>query len=161
MRIHHFTLPAREPEHVARILADLLGARVLPMPHPEGAFFVYAGDPDGTVLEIWPAQMRAEGGDLALTDHPLPTGWPHHAFITSEVCDPEKAVATFEREGWRVERAHNGPPHAGFTLIRGWIENQTQIEIGGTEMRQQYERAALTLNVSQEVNNTNQKSQAR
>jgi predicted SprT family Zn-dependent metalloprotease len=35
---------------------------------------------------------------------------------------------------------HNGPPHAGFGLVRGWIENYTAIEIGGREMREQYER---------------------
>jgi len=36
--------------------------------------------------------------------------------------------------------AHNGPPDAGFSLVRGWIENQTAIEIGGSDMRQEYER---------------------
>ncbi len=146
MRIHHFTIPAHDPELVARVLADLLGARVIPMPHPDGALFVYGGDPDGTVLEIWPAGMRIEGDGLGLTDHPLPSGWPHHALVTSDDCDPDRVVEVFEREGWRVKRAHNGPPGAGFDLIRGWIENHAQIEFGGPVMRAQYERAALTLN---------------
>ena len=63
---------------------------------------VYAGDADGTAIEVWPAGTRGEG--------------------------------------WKAEKVHNRPPHAGFGLVRGWIENQTTIEIGGREMREQYER---------------------
>ena len=37
MRIHHFTVPAREPARVAAVLAEILGARVLSLPHPVGA----------------------------------------------------------------------------------------------------------------------------
>ena len=49
-------------------------------------------------------------------------------------------AAAFAREGWTAERVDNGPPHAGFALVRGWIENHTCIEIGGSVMREQYER---------------------
>jgi catechol 2,3-dioxygenase-like lactoylglutathione lyase family enzyme len=142
MKIHHVTIPARDPERVSRVLAELLGARVIPMPHPRGGLFVYAGDADGTAIEVWPAATRGGVGDheLQLRDLPLPEAWPHHAYITSEVCDPEQILAAFTREGWRAERVHNGPPNGGFGLVRGWIENQTTIEIGGREMREQYER---------------------
>ena len=49
-------------------------------------------------------------------------------------------LAAFAREGWRAERVYNGPPNAGFGLVRCWIENHTTIEIGGREMRDEYER---------------------
>jgi hypothetical protein len=49
-------------------------------------------------------------------------------------------LAVFAREGWTAEKVHNGPPHRGFSLVRGWIENQTPIEIGDSEMRAQYEQ---------------------
>lgn len=142
MRIHHFTVPAREPERVARVLAEVLGARVIPIPHPRGTLLVYAGDADGTAIEVWPAATRGGVGDheLEQRDLPLPEAWPHHSYITAEDCDPDAIVAAFAREGWRAEKVHNGPPHAGFGLVRGWIENQTGIEIGGRAMREQYER---------------------
>lgn len=142
MRIHHFTIPAREPERVARVLAELFGAQVVPIPHPQGNLLVYAGDEDGTAIEVWPAGTRGEVGDheLELRDLPLPAAWPHHAYVTSDAADPERVLAVFAREGWKAEKVHNGPPHAGFGLVRGWIENQTTIEIGGREMREQYER---------------------
>ena len=54
MRIHHFTIPARDPQRVASALAEVLGARVVPLPHPQGGLLVYSGDPDGSAIEVWP-----------------------------------------------------------------------------------------------------------
>ena len=142
MRIHHFTVPARNPEHVARVLAELLGARVIPLPHPHGNQLVYAGDADGTAIEVWPAATRAGIGEQETeqSDLPLPEAWPHHGYITTDASDANRILSVFAREGWRADLVHNGPPNAGFSLVRGWIENQTCIEIGGVEMREQYER---------------------
>ena len=141
MRIHHVTIPANDPQRVAAALAELLGARVIPMPHPQDNLLVYAGDQDGTGIEVWPAALRGLPGDadLTLRDWPMPQGWPHHAFVTSDACTAEQILAVFTREGWRAEKVHNGPPGAGFSLVRGWIENQIVIELGGREMRDQYE----------------------
>lgn len=142
MRIHHFTIPARDPERVARVLAELLGARVIPLPHPQGNLLVYAGDADGSAIEVWPAATRIPVGqhEPAARDLPLPEDWPHHAYVTSDAADADRILTTFAREGWKAERVYNGPPSAGFGLVRGWLENQTCIEIGGSEMREQYER---------------------
>lgn len=142
MMIHHFTIPAREPQRVAGVLAELLDARVIAIPHPPGTLLVYAGDRSGSAIEVWPAQLRGQAGqhELALRDLPLPEAWPHHAYVTSDAADPERVLAAFAREGWRAEQVHNGPPHAGFGLVRGWIENHTAIEIGNREMREQYEK---------------------
>lgn len=141
MRIHHFTVPAREPARVAAVLAEILGARVLPLPHPVGTLLVYADDADGSAIEVWPAQLRINPNatDLELRDLPLPEAWPHHAYVTSDACDTEAILAIFAREGWWAELSHNGPPNGGFSLVRGRIENHTAIELGGSDMREQYE----------------------
>jgi catechol 2,3-dioxygenase-like lactoylglutathione lyase family enzyme len=142
MRIHHFTVPAHDPARVARVLAEVLGARVVPIPHPQGTLLVYGGDSDGTAIEVWPAGTRADpvANDLCLTDLPLPERWPHHGYITSDAADTDAILAAFAREGWKAEKVHNGPPDAGFSLVRAWIENHTGFEIGGRDMRAQYER---------------------
>src|SRR5262245_10535188 len=142
MRIHHFTIPARDTERVARVLAELLGARVVPIPHPQGTLLVYAGDADGSVIEVWPAATRSAPGEheMQQRDLPLPEAWPHHGYVTSDTVDTDEVLAAFAREGWKAEKVYNGPPNAGFGLVRGWIENQTCIEIGGREMREEYER---------------------
>jgi hypothetical protein len=142
MRIHHFSVPARDTARVAGALAEILGARVIPLPHPDGSLLVYAGDADGSAIEVWPEATRGGAGDhdLAARDLPLPEAWPHHAYVTSDACDTKAILAVFAREGWKAEHVHNGPPQAGFGLVRGWIENRTAIEIGGSDMRAQYER---------------------
>ena len=147
MRIHHFTVPAHDPAKVAAALAEILAARVVPLPHPPGTLLVYAGDPDGTAIEVWPANLRADQSARELTPRelPLPEAWPHHAFVTSDACTSEGILAIFAREGWRAESVHNGPPGAGFGLVRGWIENHTTIELGGCDMRAQYERFFETM----------------
>jgi hypothetical protein len=141
VRIHHFTVPAHDPERVARVLAEVLGARVIPIPHPRGTLLVYGGDSDGTAIEVWPATLRGGlGQELELRDLPLPEDWPHHAYVSSDTSDAGQVLAVFAREGWKAEKVRNGPPHAGFSLVRGWIENHTGIEIVGREMRAEYER---------------------
>src|SRR5262245_25208078 len=117
MRIHHFTIPARDPERVARVLAELLGARVIPLPHPHGNLPVYAGDPAGSAVEVWPAATRGTVGEheVSLRDLPLPEAWPHHGFVTTDASDGEKILAAFAREGWKADRVYNGPPGAGFS----------------------------------------------
>lgn len=140
MRIHHFTVPAREPARVAAVLAELLGARVVPLPHPEGTLLVT--DADGTAIEVWPAATRVDGSERALAlrpELPLPDAWPHHAYVTSDACDSDQILAVFAREGWWAEKVRNGSPQAGFSLVRGRIENHTQIELGGSDMRREYE----------------------
>lgn len=131
MRIHHFTVPAREPTRVAHCLAEALGAQVVPLPHPIGTLLVYAGDSDGSAIEVWPATLRGDVGsrELELRELPLPEAWPHHSYIASDHCDVDQVLSIFEREGWRAEKVHNGPPGSGFSLVRGWIENHTGIEI--------------------------------
>src|SRR6185369_5773553 len=63
MRIHHFTIPARDPERVARVIAELLGGKVIPLPKPPGTLIVYAGDADGSLIEIMPASTRGGPDD--------------------------------------------------------------------------------------------------
>lgn len=142
MRIHHVSIPALDPERVARVLAELLGAKIVPLPHPQGSLLVYAGDADGSAIEVWPAAIRGGAGEHSLEprDLPLPEAWPHHAYVTTDASSADQILAAFAREGWSADRVYNGPPHRGFGLVRGWIENQTGIEIGGREMREEYER---------------------
>ena len=142
MRIHHVTVPARDPARVAQVLAELLGARVMPIPHPPGTLLVYAGDPDGSAIEVWPAKLRGGVGEheLHLRELPLPEAWPHHAYVSTDAVDADRILAVFAREGWKAAQVRNGPPNRGFSLVRGWIENHAAIELVGTDMRLEYER---------------------
>ena len=70
MRIHHVTVPARDPDRVANVLAEILGARVVPIPHPTGTLLVYAGDADGTAIAVWPGGACQAGRARPAADRP-------------------------------------------------------------------------------------------
>jgi hypothetical protein len=69
--IHHVSLPARDPLHVAGILAEMLGGRAFHFPGPlADAAMAVSGDPHGTMIEVYPdtvIMMPGEGSRL----HPL------------------------------------------------------------------------------------------
>ncbi len=49
--IHHTSIPARDPEHVARVLAELVAGYAGPFLGPfPGAWVAYAEDELGTVI---------------------------------------------------------------------------------------------------------------
>ena len=52
--IHHVSIPAREPQHVAEVLAELMGGKCYPFGPLEGAFMAASGDPHGTMIEVYP-----------------------------------------------------------------------------------------------------------
>src|SRR5712692_3051168 len=62
--IHHFSIPARDPVRVARVLADLIGGRAYRFPGPlPGAAMAVSGDRHGTMIEIYPETVVMAPGD--------------------------------------------------------------------------------------------------
>jgi hypothetical protein len=51
---NHVSIPAREPQHVAEVLAELMKGKCVPFGPLEGAFMAVSGDANGTLLEIYP-----------------------------------------------------------------------------------------------------------
>src|SRR5215831_15501890 len=56
--IHHVSIPAREPQHVAEVLAELMGGKCFPFGPLEGAFMAASGDAHGTMIEVYPERDR-------------------------------------------------------------------------------------------------------
>ena len=62
--IHHVSIPARNPEHVARVLAELLGGYAGPFVGPmHGAWAVYEEDGFGTGIEVYDERTLLMPGD--------------------------------------------------------------------------------------------------
>ena len=58
--IHHVSIPAREPQHVATVLAELMGGKCFPFGPLEGAYMAASGDEHGTMIEVYPEQATLE-----------------------------------------------------------------------------------------------------
>ena len=52
--IHHLSLPAQNPLHVAEVLTEILAGTLTAFgPHPN-SYIAWAGDAAGTAIEVYP-----------------------------------------------------------------------------------------------------------
>ena len=58
--IHHVSIAAREPQHVAEVLAELMNGKCFPFGPLEGAFMAASGDANGTMFEVYPERATLD-----------------------------------------------------------------------------------------------------
>lgn len=145
--IHHVSIPAERPEHVARVLAELMGGRAFPFPGPlRGAFVAVAGDARGTSIEVYPAQTVLEpGAGDAPSQFASRAPSPHGAFhfLLSVDLERDAIERIGAREGWRTKLFGRGAPGQKpvFEVIELWIENRILVELAPKSMIGAYEKA--------------------
>jgi len=146
--IHHVSIPARDPERVARVLGELLGGYVGPFVGPiPGAWAAYAGDAHGTGVEVYPERttlVPGEGdaqGGVELRD--VPAAFPFHVLLSVQA-DRATVERIGAREGWRTMHFWRGPsPQVRlFELYEFWVENRFMLEIVTADMVAPYVRIA-------------------
>ena len=142
--IHHVSIPAREPRHVAEVLAELMNGSCFPFRPLEGAFMAASGDANGTMIEVYPERMTLTMPDrddpAVFAEHPTPPpAWPFHILLSVpwEAEDVERIGA---REGWRAKTFGRGTPGQKpfFHVIEFWLENRLLIEVATPAMAQEY-----------------------
>ncbi|WP_243382281.1 hypothetical protein [Geothrix alkalitolerans] len=150
--IHHISIPARDPEHVAKVLAELIGGHtggyagpfVGPIP---GAWVAYAEDAHGTGIEVYPERttlVPGEAGSMgAVALRQAPAAVAFHALISVKAgrTDIERIGA---REGWRTLHFWRGPnPQTQlFELYEFWVENRVMLELATEDMVEAYRKLA-------------------
>lgn len=141
--LFHLSIDARDPHHVATVLAELFGTGIVePFPPvSEGAWVAMAGDerntmvevyPCGTVLEEAPGDADAVGrisGDAADRRRRA----THFAMATP--LTREEVLAIARREGWPAKYRKRG---GLFGVIEVWIEKELMIEVLTAEMQAEY-----------------------
>lgn len=137
--IHHISISAQNPRHVATVLAELFRGSVMPFPPLEGAYAVVAKDEVGTLIEVYPIGseiMPGHGPDQASfcqNAHPY-NFTAFHAAISVPVSQVEiEAIAA--REGWRVLACDRD---GLFELVEFWVENRLMLELLPPQMAEGY-----------------------
>jgi uncharacterized protein YjiS (DUF1127 family) len=64
--IRHVSIPARDQQHVAEGLAELMNGKSFPFGPLEGAFMAASGDANGTMIEVYPERATL---DIPDRDH--------------------------------------------------------------------------------------------
>jgi hypothetical protein len=136
--IHHLSIAAREPEHVAGVLAEFMGGAAVPFPPNPGSFFALQLDQHGSGVEVYPAGTELQpGGAVGAgfaknADGGRGFGPTHFALSVTTDADTVEAIA--KREGWQCFRCNRGPFH----VIEVWVENASMVEILPPEYAAEY-----------------------
>jgi hypothetical protein len=142
--IHHVSIPAREPQRVAEVLAELMNGKCFPFGPLEGAFMATSGDANGTLVEVYPDRMTLNIPDrddqVVFAENPAPPQtWPFHVLLSvpREVEEVERIGA---RQGWRAKTFGRGMQghEPFFHVIEFWLENRLLIEVATPAMAQEY-----------------------
>jgi hypothetical protein len=139
--IHHLSIPARDPRHVAEVLVELFGGAITGFGPWRDSFIAWAGDAFGTAIEVYPlgTEMLPDAGSGQARFRTAAARSPHvatHAAV-SVPCGRQEILALARREGWRAIELSRGPNH----VIEFWIENAVMLELMTPDMAADYVRA--------------------
>jgi hypothetical protein len=136
--IHHASIPAAAPAHVARVLAELLGGKFFPF-KGAGGFIVVAGDAHGTMIEVYAQDVRLTPGEgdrqvRFERQAAAPEYQPFHLLLSVPLS--REAILTIgDREGWRTNHFWRGSQSSrDFELVEMWLENRVMLELLSPEM---------------------------
>ena len=165
--IHHISLPAQNPQHVAQVIAELFKTNYcVPFPSHPGSYVAFAGDEYGTLVEVYPlgTEMIPGKDDEAIqyqaskpsqrllrrkTTEPALTVGQYiatHAAISIPL-EQSEIEAIAQREQWRCVRCSRGY----FDVIEFWLENTVLLELATPELAQQYTAVLTPENLAQLV----------
>lgn len=142
--IHHVSIPAREPQLVAEVLAELMNGKCVAFGPLEGAFMATSGDANGTMIEVYPERATLNIPDhddqVVFAQNPAPPqAWPFHVLLSvpHEADEVERIGA---RQGWRAKTFGRGMRghKPFFHVIEFWLENRLMIEVATPAMAQEY-----------------------
>jgi hypothetical protein len=127
--IHHLSIAARNPQHVAEVLAEFMGGTATRFTPNPGSWFAHQHDEYGTGVEVYPAgtELRPEGPQGAGFTMTEPIRYSPTHFALSVPISQEQIAAIAGREGWQCYCCERGA--GGFHVMEVWIENTGMIEL--------------------------------
>ncbi|WP_404785330.1 hypothetical protein [Altericista sp. CCNU0014] len=150
--IHHISIAAQNPQHVAGVLAELFQGKAVPFPHNPGSYMAVAVDKDLACVQVYPlgTQIIPGSGQRGCTfeQNPQPvqfTAFHASIFVPIGQAEIEKIGA---REGWRVVRCRR----AGLVdEIEFWVENRLMLELVPPELTDRFLAVARDPNVLKQL----------
>ena len=136
--IHHLSIAARNPQHVARVLAELMGGKAVPFPPNPGSFFALQLDENGSGVEVYPAgtELQPNGavGGSFVNRREAGRAYGATHFALSVATDAHTVEQIAQRAGWECFRCNRGPFH----VMEVWVENETMVEILPPDFANEY-----------------------
>jgi hypothetical protein len=137
--IHHISISAQNPQHVAEVLAEVVKGQAVPFPPHPGSYMVVALDEHGTAIEIYPSGSLILPGTGLHSCHFAHNPHASRFTATHAAISVSASQAEIEqigsREEWRVVRCNRD---SIFDVMEFWVENSLMIEFLTPEMTHQY-----------------------
>ncbi len=139
--IHHISIPAKNPLHVAEVLSELFNGYCAPFQSHPGSYVAFAADKYGTLIEVYPLDTQMIPGEedqpiqyqnLNSSNQFIAT----HAAISIPLNQSQIELIA-KREQWRCLRCSRGY----FDVIEFWVENAVLLELSTPELAEQYTKA--------------------
>jgi len=137
--LFHMSIAAKDPRHVAGVIAEFWGGEALPFPPvSNNAWIAMAGDERGSALEVYPIDtvLREAEGDADAFGEASGKGvfTPTHAAVATHL-DRDAVLAIAAREGWPAKYRCRG---GMFGVIELWIEGRQMMEVLTPDMQAEY-----------------------
>ncbi|HEY9662019.1 MAG TPA: hypothetical protein V6C65_26480 [Allocoleopsis sp.] len=138
--IHHISITAQNPLHVATVLAEVWNGKVFKFPYP-GSYVVFPFDNYGSGIEVFPLECvivpasDIEPSKVIQIPHSSDFVATHAAI--SVPTSQAQLEQIGKREGWQVARCNRGP----FDVIEFWLENRLMLEFLPPDLTTQYLQA--------------------
>lgn len=140
--IHHFSIPADNPRHVANVLTEIFGGTLTGFGPYRDSYIAWEGDAHGSAIEVYPVGTEmyphAGKGQAQFRAAPNPSGFTATHAAISVQRTREEIFTIAQREGWRAIELSRGSN----MVIEFWIENRVMLELMTPEMAEDYVRAA-------------------
>ena len=136
--IHHLSIPAKNPLHVATILAELFEGTFTRFGPYQDSYIAWMGDELGSAIEVFPLGTELlpdPGAGRACFRHNASASdfTATHATVSVHRTQ-EDILVLARREGWSALALSRG----SFRVIEFWIENRVMLELTTADMTREY-----------------------
>jgi hypothetical protein len=150
--LFHLSIDARDPRHVAGVIAELFGSgKAAPFPPvARGSWVALAMDERNTTVEVYPrgTVLQPVEGDADGVGVPDPARGTEFGVATqlamATQLTREQVLAIAGREGWPAKYRKRG---GAFGVIELWLEGDRMVEVLTAEMQAEYLAALAPENV--------------
>jgi hypothetical protein len=135
--LYHASIPADEPERVARVIAELWRGRVLKFPPFPGAYMAWSGDERRTVVDVYPRGREhvPAPGEFGVRTNPAPSAHSESHLALGVAVSGDEILAIARREDWLAQTSDRG---GLFSVVELWIENKFLLELLTPQEQRRY-----------------------
>ncbi len=141
--LFHVSIDARDPRHVAEVLAELFGGgTITPFPPVDGgSWLALADDERNTAVEVYPrgtvlAEVAGDFDAVGVLDElaARASGFATHFAMATRLSQAE-VMEIARREGWSAKYRKRADM---FGVIELWVEGERMVEVLTEEMQGEY-----------------------